>query len=397
MGTFGRRVFGGPPEDGDPGFGVRSDQGSYRLDVGELAGVTMGAEVAVYGSEPAVLPAVNSEQDQFSRKGSLIVTSAGPSWAQAMPAPGVAAFDLPPGARARVVRLGHQSRLLVGLDPSDGALRDALASGRSSLIRLAGSDERPAVVLKRCKNGEWALTDDLYGTGDDQGEPWLARVAGDDAQAVIAMLEHYQRYIAPWEMSKRCSDLPAGSLHVRLLDCVGRAFDDDGIIVDSNLDAQSPALPEKTPREPGLYELREGMDWHCYEVQNHHTRPLFVTLIECGASGRVNILCGGEAEVPAQGRHVFWWEATPKKVIGAFVPPDKLVGIDRLVAIGTTARDKTLSFFETSTSFADIRALFERKRDGAPGPVLRDSRGGYPSTERWVAERLVIHVNRVAA
>lgn len=111
--------------------------------------------------------------------------------------------------------------------------------------------------------------------------------------------------------------------------------------------------------------------------------PIFVTLIECGSSGRVNLCFGGQVMVPPKGRHIFWWEATPKQVVTATVPEGKTIGIDRLVAIGTTSRSATLEFLANRWTFAEI---LQSMRDGAS----KDARTRQQEPERWTATSLII-------
>lgn len=59
-GSYARRVFGGPPTDGDTGYGVTRLNYTYTLDAGALFGVTEGAKVAVYGIEPPSFPPLGS-------------------------------------------------------------------------------------------------------------------------------------------------------------------------------------------------------------------------------------------------------------------------------------------------------------------------------------------------
>ena len=64
-GGYARRVFAGLPENGDMGYGIRlGESGSYQVEAGSLAGVTEGAELAVYGSDPAELPALGTPEEE---------------------------------------------------------------------------------------------------------------------------------------------------------------------------------------------------------------------------------------------------------------------------------------------------------------------------------------------
>lgn len=387
LGSYARQVFGSRPEHGDTGFAVTFDGVDYRLDAGELAGVTRGARVAVYGSEPVVLPSdLGSEEEARARKGVLKVTEARPSYARAVLADGQAPFDLPPCARARVIQPGEGAHLLVALDPADAAIQAELGKVGSGFARLAESGETPAVVLKRCEDGGWAVTDDLHGTGESPGEPWLVKIpAAGGPELVRRVLEHYALYIAPVEMARRCQDLPAGMLQLALLDCSDMEAGEDEILIDPALDPQDPALPRIVPGEGRVHDVVEDHTFFCVEVRNNYARPLFVTLIEAGASGRVNMDYGGDVEVPAKGRHVFWLDATPKCRVSACVADGKTVSVDRLVAIGTTARDKNLSFLKNETSFRDV----------LDGKAQRDTKR-FPSMEKWTSDSVIVRVRKQA-
>ncbi|AGP37432.1 caspase family protein [Sorangium cellulosum] len=390
LGSLARKVFGGPPEDGDPGFGVRFDGAVYHLAAGELAGVTAGAVVAVYGSQPAVLPLdAGSPEEQAARQGTLEVKRARRSSAEAAPTEGRPPFALPPGARARVIRPGRDAALAVAVDPAVPELLEAIA--RSPSLRLADGAEAPAVLLKRCASGAWAVTDELHGTGEAPDEPFLVRIPADAALALAPrILEHYRRYIAPVAMARSCKDLPAGTLKLGLLDCSDREIDDDGILVDPAIDPQNPDLDPILPDDRGVYRVRDGKSRLCIEVRSSYAKPLHVTLLESGASGRVYVR-ESRVLVPPRGRHVFWADATPKRVGSVALPPDRAVIIDRLVAIGTTERDKDLGFLASETAFEDLVAL---TRDGAgTTPVGRDM-GRYPPLERWTADQLIVRTSR---
>ncbi len=388
LGSYARKVFGSRPEHGDTGFAVTFDGVDHRLDAGELAGVTRGARVAVYGTEPVVLPSdLGSEEEARARKGVLQVTEAKPSYARAVLADGQAPFDLPPCARARVIQPGEGAHLLVALDPADAAIQAELGKVGSGFARLAESGETPAVVLKRCEDGDWAVTDDLHGTGESPGEPWLVKIpAAGGPELVRRVLEHYALYIAPVEMARRCKDLPAGMLQLGLLDCTGEEAGEDEILARQDLDPQDPDFPRLVPGEGRIQDVIEDRTFYCLEVRNNYTRPLFVTVIEAGASGRVNMDYGGDVEVPAKGRHVFWLDATPKCRVSAVVAGGKTVSIDRLVAIGTTARDKSLGFLKNETSFQDVL-------DGrAPKDTKR-----FPSMEKWTSDSVILRVRKPAS
>jgi hypothetical protein len=391
LGSFARKVFGSPPEDGDTGFQVTMiEPGQYRLEAGELAGVTADAVVAVYGPEPVVLPLdVSSAEEQKARLGLLRVARAARSSSTAVPVEGSPPFDLPSGARARVVKPGRGSVLRVAIAPPDAAVAAALQE--STFVQVASEGEQPQVTLAQCRNLDWAITDDLHGTGDNPAEPWLVRIPQKAPSTCFrAVLEHYAQYIAPVEMAKRCTDLPEGTLELRLLDCSKKKISEDGFVVDEELDPQNPHLPAIEPGNDGIVDVVPRKTWYCYELRNSLSSPIFVSLIECGSSGRVNLCFGGQVMVPPRGRHIFWWEATPKKVMTTSLPDGKTIGIDRLVAIGTTNRTATLEFLANKWSFAD---MIQITRDGAP----KDAGTRQQEPDCWTATSLIIRARDRAA
>jgi hypothetical protein len=176
-GIFGRRVFGfGPDDDSDPGFAIVQVPSGYRVDVGTLAGVTVGAEIGVYALDPPAFPKLNGPEDFAVRKGKIRVTSA-----ERASCTGVAAapFALPEAPRGRLVRAGEASRLRVALSPENNGLTEALKA--SSLIELVGKDDAE-LTLVRLGDGGWALVDDVHGTGEVKGEPVLAVIPADRLQ-----------------------------------------------------------------------------------------------------------------------------------------------------------------------------------------------------------------------
>lgn len=384
LGSFARKVFGGPPENGDIGFQIRkTDASTYRVEAGELAGVTPGAVVAVYGSEPTVLPLdLSSAEERQARLGTLRVTAAARSWSTAVPVDGSAPFDLPIGARVRVVEPGYGSMLRVAIVPPDATVEAAIAG--SKLVEIVRPGEKAQVTLQRCRNLDWAVTDDLHGTGDAPTEPWLVHIPPTaPAAAFLGILEHYAHYIAPVEMAKRCIDFPAGTLELRLLDCSDQVIDKNGFVVNPALDPQNPKLPAIAPGDDGIIDVVAGKTWYCYELVNRLPFPLFATLIECGSSGRVNLCYGGQVMVPPKGRHIFWWDATPKLVLTASLAEGKTIGIDRLVAIGTTNRVATLDFLANRLSFSNVMDI---TRDG----TTKASTARQREPDRWTAASLTV-------
>ena len=373
FGRFGRRVFGfGPDDDTDPGYAVVQIPAGYRVGAGSLAGVTVDAEIGVYAADPPVFPPLGSEEDLAARKGTLRVVKADPATSEAVAA---ARFVLPPAPRGRLVHSGSDAKLRVALAPDDAEVAAQLAG--SPLIELVGLD-RAELTLSLRHDGDWALVDDVHGTGAIADEPVLAVIPADRLEMAREVVEHYQAYSAPVRMARACRDLP-GLLRLWLLDC-----GDANLTPDA---AQDPDLPQVQPGPHAPYEITVG-DRVCFVVENAAEVALSVALFDCAASGRVLLL--GEKVVPRHARHVFWFDGTLGTPFTADLPPGRMVGVDRIAAIATTRPDVSLRYLERSKSFDEI--LAPRTRG------LRDFGGGdgadEPPAESWTSALTAVRVVR---
>lgn len=369
-GSFARPVFGGPPRAGDAGLGVKRTFDGYQLDAGELEDVTEGAVVAVYGSEPAVFPALGSDDDLRHRRGLLRVTKAERTSAKA--AAVGAAFELPEGARGRVVEGGEGARLRVAVPEGEDALRAAV--GASKLLAVAEAGEVGDVGLARDAAGVLTVTDALHGTED----PYLVKIPADRVDRAAALLEHYARYAAPLRLSERCTDLP-GALRMQILDCRGEPFVGGEFRGD---DPDTRGLPE-VPRGPdGVYDLADG-DLVCVQVANASREKLRVWLFDCAPEGYVVLL--GDAIVGAGERHRFWHPDGVGRAIDMSVQGGRAASHDRVVAVGTTETGKDLSRLEM-----DAAETFEAVLRAERG-MARKSAGA--AAERWTAARATLRTH----
>jgi hypothetical protein len=370
-GSFGRRVFGfGPDEETDPGYAIVQVPSGYQVDAGTLAGVTTGAEIAVYGAEPASFPPFGSAEDLAARKGSIRVTQATVSVCEAV---AMAPFVLPAAPRGRLVRAGNAARLRVALAPKDAALADALAG--SDLIERVGESEAELTLVRRADGG-WALTDDVHGTGEIADEPMLAVIPAHRLEVARAVVDHYHGYATPLRMARACPDLP-GLLRLWLLDC--------GSVTLSAAAAQDPELPQVDAGTRAPYELTVGRHV-CFVVDNAADVPLSVALIDCAASGRVLVL--GEKRMARRSKHVFWREDTLGQPFVASLPEGRAIGVDRLVAIGTTRPDVSLRYLERCQSFEEII------RPARPARGIFRDRGAATETcvESWTAAMTTVRI-----
>jgi hypothetical protein len=367
-GGFGRRVFGfGPDEEGDQGFTVVPADTKYRVDVGTLAGVTEGAEIAIYGPIPPTFPPLDSSADHAARKGLLQVCRAERATCEA---DAMGSFDLPEAARGRLCKAGRDARLRVALAPHDARVADCLA--KSPLVELATGGDADLTLARR-SDGGWALTDDVHGTGEEPGEPLLAVIPANRLDLVLATVEHYHAYSAPLRIARGCCDLP-NQLRLWLLDCNGVQLTPD--------EAQNPDLPQVEAGRHAPYEVAAG-DHLCAVVENGSDDDLSVALIDCAPSGRVLIL--GEKRIPKRSRHAFWYEDILGNSFVASLPAGQSVGVDRLVAIGTTRCDVSLRHLARAGSFEDMFSLQRACRD------LGLTRSA-PPVERWTSALTALRI-----
>jgi Caspase domain len=333
FGSFGRRVFGfGTDEVVDQGYAIVRETSGYRMDVGSLAGVTPGAKIGVYGPEPPSFRPLASPDDLAARKGTIVVTDADRATCTGV---AMKPFDLPEAPRGRLVSVGDPERLQVALSPQDRDLMTALAC--SSLVRLVQAADAE-LTLVRSGDG-WALVDDVHGTGGNQHEPVLAVIPSDRLDLAREVVEHYHDYQMPLRMARTCRDLP-GLLRLWLLDCGDKEI--------AAAAAQDPDLPQLKPGERAPYEIADG-GRVAIVAENEAETKLWVSLFDCAASGRVLLL--GVKEIPKRSKHVFWLNGTLGDPFVASLAEGRTLGVERIVAIGTTRPGVSLSYLERHVSF----------------------------------------------
>ncbi len=372
FGSFARPVFGGPPAEGDAGIAVSLAGPAYEVGAGTLAGVTEGAVLSIYDATPATFPPIGSADDAAANRGrSLRVTSA--SRARSVAVSEGPAFPLPAGARARLVRAGAPAKLCVRLEPHDDALAAAIT--RSPLLRVAEAAESADVTLVRVGDGH-VVVDDVHGDGRVPQEPALPRIGERDA--LVPFLEHYYGYARPLRMARLCTDAP-GALRIGVL-----AFDEAR--APSAAEAQSPRFDWVTPGpiRAADSEATQG-ELICFRVDNAHGRAdLHVTLLDCQASGSVQIL--GARKIRAGAHHVFYLGDDLAEPFAAYLEPPQRFGVDRLVAIGTTS-PTDLRYLAQPRSFRDVLEAAHR------GDRERDLRGrGTGAPELWTAAILALEL-----
>ncbi|MFO0592359.1 MAG: caspase family protein [Polyangiaceae bacterium] len=379
-GSYARAVLGGPPVDVDVGFGVTRYEGEnrYRIDAGVLADVTEGAELAVYGEEPKRFPDLGKQADLNARIGSLLkVTSAENASAEAcsLGAP----FDPPEsGARARLVKAGEGTKLRCALDPADNTLADIV---KSPLVEISPQENSEVRLVQRADRA-WDLCDDVAGSALPAGGtlkacPPLITLRGDAEIALArAILEHYTLYRLPIRMANRCKDLP-GNLKVSLLSCPRDGLDEE--VADSEPLSDAPAHAAFN------YGMKVG-DAFCVQIRNKSLYELRVTLLNCAASGKVELL--GDQVLSPRTEQRFWLESVVGNPFVVSEVEGSRVYVDRFVAIGTTLVDKALTFLKNDVRFSELlpRGQVKAKKE----VILREVTS--PPAERWTATQLKLGV-----
>lgn len=372
IGRAERRLFGGPFRPQDPGISVARVGGEIRLAAGSMAGVSVGARLAVYGPTPEFFPLLRSAEDAAARLGVLEVTAATLATATARPLG--ASIALPEGARARVITPGEADALVVQLDPYDDALARWLATrARLRLVR-AGEEALVEAFVGLGAAGQRWLGDPLFRPG---AEPPLVTMPANDHEALLDALMHYARYNLPLRLAARCRDLP-GALRLHILD----AETDSSLTAD---EAQDPKLPELPADPEHRYRYRaEERQAICIVVENRSSERLYVNLFNCATSGRVEILGPTQIEIPPMRRHTFWRGGNLGVPFRCSIPETRRAAVDRLVAVATTLPEVDLSFLKERRSFAEV--LRERSRDLGPDE-------GEPFA-RWTAALVTLHITR---
>ncbi len=334
VGNAARAVFAGPPVQHAPGIPVSRSGPSYRIAAGMLADVTKGAMLAVYGEQPLQFPRLGSDEDHRARIGLVRVNAAELATATAVPEG--RAFELPPGARARLISAGAAVPLRCAVIPRSAPLEAQLRA--SPLLQVVSPTERPDVRLER-SGQRWYVTDALCGTPPDR--PILFSLLPHELEYARAAIEHYRAYSLPLRMVERMTDLD-GSLSLRVRICP------DARTIDSVVHlANSPQLAATSSAS---YVLRAGTRVF-FEVRNHSAFRLRVTLVNAAASGRVQLL--GDHMLDAGAHHVFWVPGAVGVPFTMVVPMGLDRGLDRLVAIGRTAHTHDLDYLRVDASFAD--------------------------------------------
>ena len=396
MGDPERLVFGGRARPRDRGIWVRRVGDRYRVDGGEITGLTPGAVLHLYGSKTEHFPPPGSNADRAERCGTLRITEAehAVSWGRleadgGEDAAARAQLVAEPALRGRLIQPGEDARLVVGIEPWDERLKTHLESSHQAVVRRMGE---PGIELRVYREGcDFVLRDDLYdldpaapasgqgqergpGRGPDRGLgrygllPEFARTAS--LEALLQMVEHYGLYVRPLRRARRLSHL-APFLKVTLLRVPW-----PHTLKEAEL--QDPQLPPLPPGPGADHAIAEGHGF-CVWLKNLWEKPLYVTALNCTAGGSVEYL--GDGRVDGKAVHVFWCEGELGVPFLAYSGRGA-VSIDRLVVLGTSRPDVNLRSLELKGSFETYLGI-------------KDTRGP-AAFERWTATVTTLRLERGA-
>lgn len=371
IGRRERRVFGGPFRQQDPGFPLSESGGVHHIQAGSLVGLSAGAQVAVYGEEPALFPPLHSSADIAARRGILHVERV--TLGSAVAHSGGVAIPLDRGARGRLVCPGVDDKLVVVLDPFDAKMARYLEREVPVMV-LPAADRGARIVeafIGSSADGSWWVGDDVFGA-----EEPLVRVPRENVAGLAEVLWHFLRYCLPLRLVRRCRD--AGELlRLRVLD----ARHVDKIDVAGMHD---PALPEVEADGEGRYRhrLTDGQPV-CFCVENRYSRPLYTHMINCASSGKVEILGPTQLEVPFQRRQTFWQGGLMGKPFPCSLSPGRTSNVERVIVVGTSLPGVDLQYLRVQQSFSD--ALRLAKRDASSRGVTHDV---------WTATMALVRIER---
>ena len=383
IGRTERRVFGGSWQPQDLGYSLtRQPDGHYQIGAGTLMGLTPDSEVAVYGPTPALFPELGSEDDRpvgrlrviTAERASSVAAAIGPS------------FDLPEGARGRLVKPGQSERLRVVLKPENAKLATELRKSPLLEVLPAGTLDADIEVLAQADGG-WTIGNDV--------EPVLALVPPKEVGALRAGLNWYYRYHMVLQLAKNSNDPQLNrSLSVRLLDCSDRV----ALQAMPAEQLADPNLPEVNRDQQGIYSVQPGSR-SCVKISNTSSWTLQVTLLDCSAGGQVQYM--GDALLRPGASHVLWSGSHLGR--GFPASADKLPVLegasalpfvtDRLIAIGTTRRDANLRSLEVNKMVQDI-VNENLARRGMRGMVEEDTESSNNPVELWTATITPIRIAR---
>lgn len=398
LGPRERRVFGGPWQPQDAGLAIRRDRGgSYTVAAGSIAGLGVGARIAVYGPEPARFPPLDSAGDRCARLGELVVDAVQPAQAVASAHPrGAPAFAIPAGARGRLIEPGEPERLRVAVCRNlDPAVRKLLEQGasRSRFLLLPEDDPAAEAHVGQYADGDIWIGDTLFGPGppiDDSAPGPMGRIrrvsvgesldAEDIANGLRAGLAHYAQYVIALRMSRSGRfTLPAESVKVQVLDCrsAGSAHTlerDASLRREARYDAQRRCYLV-APDSPIAFFVYNTLDVN-----------LYVFLLLCTMEGQLELI-ESDVLVGARSGKIFWQSSVIGRPFELVCPPDQTFGIERLIVLASERKGLDLSALQQTRTLND--AVREAMGTKNLRMIIRN-----PPILGWTASQILIQVGR---
>ncbi len=357
-----RKVFGGPWQMQDLGYAVAAQDGKFRVRAGSLMGVTKGAELAVYGPDPARFPDIGSAEDLAARVGTLTVESAGRTHAVAVLVSG----EVPAQARARLVKPVAAEELRVALESMEDDVVATL-DGSAHLRVVASDADDPEVWVDGSKAAGWTIRDIV--------DPRVATCPANETESLRRGLEHYAKYNQVLRLAHSCVDIELqGSLDAKFLrvelEDARRAATLDG----DEFVAWLSGLPE-LPRKDGVYFIAE-QTYFVVSAENRSNKKLRLFLFCCAAGGQAQYLDDMELRGSFEGsdgtlqpgeRNVFWFAGKRGDPFQAVLTGTGSEIVDQYVVVGTNVLDAELRAMGTDHSVQDVITPPPSAR-GAGGP-----------------------------
>ena len=388
-----RRIFGGPWTPQDPGYPIsRKADGSYLIGGGSLAGLGKGAQLAVYGAEPALFPTLNSEADQKARLGVVVVESVKPAEAIARPSDKGTPFDLPQTARGRLIKPGTPDLLRVAVSANlDPAVRKLLDENRQfdGFELLPEGDVSAEAHVGQYPSGDLWIGDDLNGPGapfepespGPMGRVWRRDCMDDTDRAVglRAGLSHYAQYVIPLRAYRNGGfSLSAKAIEVTLLD-----GNDPSKLPHLERDASLRTAIRRDER--GRYRISNG-DGIVIHIQNTLAIDLFVHLLFCSLEGQSQLLYNGaEVTIQAGSGKLFWSDGVVGHPLFLETPNGIAWGIDRIVVIATDRKGMKLTMLNQKNTMDTVirETIFGRGTIGSAKNT---------NELRWIATQTLIQI-----
>ena len=115
-----------------------------------------------------------------------------------------------------------------------------------------------------------------------------------------------------------------------------------------------PPLPEAEPDAARRYRYHiADRQPVCFSVENRSSFPLSTNVINCSASGKVELLGPKQLEIAPKRRQAFWLRGHLGQPFPCSISDGRDFNIERLVVVGTASPHADLSYLQLKESFAD--------------------------------------------